>query len=516
MAAGTRGITTVLLQCGIDMSELAGSLPMNTTMDSSASLRLVNARSYEEWKRAALSLDERTGGAKWRRTEKTRLYDFEVIRRRLGEVREVRASGDPHRLLFYLNEGMHGNMGGMGNPALYGRARFGTKDLIRDYIAELTGALEQVAAVEDSVIPFRERLGFFRRASHCFGRSALMLSGAGALGPFHLGVVKALLDQDLLPDVISGASGGAFIAAIVGSHERSTLEKMFSPGVVFEAFEDFSENARKAVTGSRIGIEDLRSMVAARVPDLTFEEAFERTGRKINISVSPLEYHQRSRMLNAVTSPNVYLREAVLASCAIPGIFPAVTLAAKNVKGERQPYIPSRKWVDGSITGDLPIDRLTRLYGVNHFIASQTNPLVLWALNDRQQDDSVLGRSVEIYQRAVKDWFRATYPLAMRLTRDVYPLNIVTRMGYGLATQDYTADINIIPRRRFWDPRKLLSVLSETETRYLVAEGEAATWPKIEMIRNCSRISRTIDGLLLPMERQAAGGMAHPQEAAVL
>lgn len=494
------------------MSEIAPSLPVGTT----ASLRLVNANSYEEWKQAALNYDERTGGAKWRAEERSRLYDFEVIRRRLGEVRSARAGGDPQSLLFYLNEGMHGNMGGMGNPALYGRARFGTKDLIRDYIDELVGALEQVAAVDDSVIPFRQRLEFLRRASHCFGRTGLMLSGAGALGPFHLGVVKALLEQNLLPDVISGASGGAFIAAIVGSHEISALETIFSAGTVLDAFEDFSENSRKAVTGSRIGIEDLRSMVAARVPDLTFEEAFHRTGRKINISVSPLEYHQRSRMLNAVTSPNVFLREAVLASCAIPGVFPAVTLAAKNLKGERQPYIPSRKWVDGSITGDLPIDRLTRLYGVNHFVASQTNPLVLWALNDRQQDDSVIGRSVEIYQRAVKDWFRATYPLAMRLTRDVYPLNVITRMGYGLATQDYTADINIIPRRRFWDPRKLLSVLSESETRYLVAEGEAATWPKIEMIRNCSKISRTIDGLLLPMEQRVAGGTHHPQEAVVL
>ncbi|MCB1682984.1 MAG: DUF3336 domain-containing protein [Pseudomonadales bacterium] len=495
------------------MTDPSPSAPFSNGV--AASLRLVNAHSYDEWKRAAQQYDEQTGAAKWRTIERSRLYDFEVIRRRLGEVRAARTSGDPHRLLFYLNEGIHGNMGGMGNPALYGRARFGTKDLIRDYIGELTGALQDVAVVPDSVIPFRDRLEFFRRASRCFGRSALMLSGAGALGPFHIGVVKALLEQDLLPDVISGASAGSFIAAIVGCHDAPALKALFSPDGLIEAFAAFADDSRKVATGSRIGIEDLRKDIAARVPDLTFEEAFRRTGRKINISVSPLQYHQRSRMLNAVTSPNVFIREAVLASCAIPGVFPAVTLAAKNVKGERQPYIPARKWVDGSITGDLPIDRLTRLYGVNHFIASQTNPLVLWALSDRRQDDSIFGRSVEIYQRAVKEWFRATYPLAMRLTRDVYPLNIVTRMGYGLATQDYTADINIIPQRRLWDPRKLLSVLSDTETQELISEGEASTWPKIEMIRNCTLISRTIDDLLLPLERQAADGTPHPQAAIV-
>ena len=49
----------------------------------------------------------------------------------------------------------------------------------------------------------QDMLEFFRRASHCFGRSALMLSGGGVLGFYHLGVVKTLLDQGLLPRVIS-------------------------------------------------------------------------------------------------------------------------------------------------------------------------------------------------------------------------------------------------------------------------------------------------------------------------
>ena len=40
----------------------------------------------------------------------------------------------------------------------------------------------------------------------------------------------------------------------------------------------------------------------------------------------------------------------MLASCAIPGIFSPVTLMAKGPSGERMPYVPSRQWVDGSIT----------------------------------------------------------------------------------------------------------------------------------------------------------------------
>ena len=71
------------------------------------------------------------------------------------------------------------------------------------------GAAEQIAAAADDEIAMAEKLEFFRRASHCFGRTALMLSGAGALGPFHVGVIKALVEEDLLPNVISGSSAGA-------------------------------------------------------------------------------------------------------------------------------------------------------------------------------------------------------------------------------------------------------------------------------------------------------------------
>jgi NTE family protein len=177
-------------------------------------------------------------------------------------------------------------------------------------------------------------------------------------------------------------------------------------------------------------------------------------------------------------------------------VFPPVTLAARNRFGQRQPYVPSRQWVDGSLTDDLPAKRLSRLYGVNHFIPSQTNPLAIWALRDTQSSDSLLARLWEINQNASREWLKATFPLAMEFTKNFYPLNLATRMAYSLATQDYTADINILPRRRFWDPRKLLSILSEDEVRFLIAEGEAATWPRIEMIRNCTRVSRTLDRII--------------------
>ena len=42
--------------------------------------------------------------------------------------------------------------------------------------------------------------------------------------------------------------------------------------------------------------------------------------------------------------------------------------------GKVQPYLPSRRWIDGSFSQDLPAKRLARLYSVNHFIVSQVMP----------------------------------------------------------------------------------------------------------------------------------------------
>jgi len=471
----------------------------------SAPISMSDAKTYEEWKLAALADDERTGAARWREVDHSRRYDFQVIRLRYNELCHLKARNDPQELLFYLNEGIHGNMGGMGRPALYAKARFGTKDLITNYIGELADSLETLANVEDSVISFEDRLDFFRRAGHCFGRSAIMLSGGGALGPFHLGVAKALMEQNLLPRVISGSSAGSFVAAVLGTRTEEEILKTLAPGQVVVAYEEFADGNAAVLRGNRrLGIEELRSVIDRMIPDMTFQEAFECTGREINISVSPSELHQSPRLLNAITSPNVFIREAVLASCSIPGIFPPVTLAARGPNGVRRPYVPSRKWVDGSVSDDLPAKRLGRLYGVNYFITSQTNPVVVWALRDSGWDDGVLARILDASRSTSREWLRASFPFVMRLIKNSYPLNIYARMAYSVAMQDYTADVNILPRKRFWHPRKLLSVLTDEETRYLIREGEIATWPKIEMIRNCTEVGRTLDRILLDYEHEYA------------
>ena len=95
------------------------------------------AESYEDWLTAAQSHDALTGMAEWRQEETSELYDHAQIRYRLDRLRKFRKQKDWTGLLYALNEGIHGNMGGMGKSVLYRQAKSGTKVLVEKYIQEI-------------------------------------------------------------------------------------------------------------------------------------------------------------------------------------------------------------------------------------------------------------------------------------------------------------------------------------------------------------------------------------------
>lgn len=459
--------------------------------------KMANAQTYEEWKAAAITFDERNGLQKWKNYEKSSRYDYAAIRGRLNALEESRQANDNHALLFTLNEGIHGNLGGMGGSSLYQKAKFGTKQLIVDYVYEVSSALEHLAQPKLKGVTTKEKIDFFDRASLCFGRSAFMMTGSGTYLFFHVGVLKALWEADLIPEVISGSSGGSFVAAAIGTRSKEQLGDIFVPEFV-TLENDLKSTLRKflPLQKSKTGSQELEDIVKKLIPDLTFEEAFQLSGVHINISITPAEAHQKSRLLNAITSPNVMIREAVMASCCIPGVFSPVTLAAKNVKNKRVPYLPSRKWVDGSLSDDLPMKRLSRLYGVNHFIVSQTNPLTLPFISAEKNNNGVVSTISQTGLRTIKDWgLAAGHLLQKPLKTDSYFSKMLNNY-ISIMSQTYTGDINITPSNRFLNPTKIIAARSNEEIFELVKEGERVTWPYIERIRIQTHISRTLTRLV--------------------
>ncbi|MEZ5572635.1 MAG: DUF3336 domain-containing protein [Halioglobus sp.] len=474
--------------------------------------QMENAANYAQWSEAAQAHDELSGEKRWRQVDQTTQYDYAQIRLRLDKLRSLRARHDYPGLLFTLNEGIHGNMGGIGRHSLYNRAKFGTKTLIEQYIDEVDDSLRFLAELDSDEINVQEKLDFFYRANICFGRSALMLSGGGVLGFYHLGVVKAMLDQGLLPRVISGSSAGSLVAGALGTHTDKELERFYDPAnVLTEAEREASVFTRMFFgANAQIDVADLEKLIARMIPDLTFQEAYEKTGRQISISVAPAEVHQRSRLLNAITSPNVYVRAAVMASCAVPGVFPPVMLMAKNQHGERQPYLPTRKWVDGSIADDLPAKRLQRLYSTNHYIVSMVNPIAIPFLkNDGKR--SALGAALGTLGVGMGRELLNFYRGMVQDRSETWPrFNMLMSSIHALMDQEYSGDINIVPNFGWYNPAKLLSHLSEKDLIALMVGGEHSTYPAIEAIRTCTKISRTMEEILHRFEQ----GDLRPDESA--
>lgn len=477
---------------------------LNTTLKIEKAM--AQAQSYAEWSDAAAAHDRSTGVDVWKKSDESKHFDHISIRRRLKRLSKLWKSQDNAGLLYALNEGIHGNMDGMGNARLHQKAQFGTKKLIQDYVDAIVNSLNYLASDKVNDISFEEKLDFFRRAQHCYGRSAFLMSGSGAFLYFHMGVVKALWSEGLLPYIMSGSSGGSVVGAMISTHVDDDIPPFFVPeNLVIPEDSNAGPGGYSLFGGANTTTaQEIEKRLSEMMPDLTFQEAYELTGRHLNVSIAPAEKHQTSRLLNAIASPNVYIREAVLASCAVPGVYPPVTLAAKDHTGQRVPYLPNRKWVDGSVTHDLPAKRLARLYGVNHHIVSQANPLATPFASDVSQQKTPLAAIRNASTATMKAWVNANVSIMQKPLSYFPRLNSLANMTLSVINQDYTGDINIFRPPMFWSPTKLLSNLPVEDIEELIDLGERTTWPKIEMVRTQTKISQTLDKILFEYETELA------------
>jgi TAG lipase / steryl ester hydrolase / phospholipase A2 / LPA acyltransferase len=477
------------------------------TSTLSSESELSNAADYAAWTRAAQKLDQKSGMAGWREADESKHFDYRAIRARLERLNAMADAGDVRGMLFVLNEGIHGNMDGMGHERLYQKARFGTKKVIEDYVAAVVDALHAIA--KSKTIPLAERRDFFRRAQHCYGRSALLMSGSGTYLFFHVGVVRALWSEGVLPSIMSGASGGSIVAAVVCSRKDAEVGTWLDSGVLANPDAERDSNGRP----KRMAQDAVRERLASMIPDVTFQEAYEISGRHLNVSVAPAEKHQNGRLLNAIASPNVLVRDAVLASCAVPGIFPPVMLMARDGKGRRVPYQPDRRWVDGSVTHDVPTKRLERLYGVNHHIVSQANPFALPFATDMRKQKAPLEAIQHASMMTFKAWLNANMTIFQKPLAMIPPLNSLANLTLSLINQDYTGDINIIRPAKFWSPAKLLSELDQVEIDELIDSGMREAWPRVEMVRTQTAISRALEAILARIDQRGDDGPGHRSRA---
>lgn len=320
-------------------------------------------KNFNEWRIAAIELDQHLGNEQWKDVDDYAYYDHSTVRKVKEQLKALRAKAiaqeNSHddtaraaaeQLRNLVEACVKNNFVGVENPKLYSETYYGTKHLAQDFIDELHDSLDFV--LKSTNLSKTEKLIFSKHLHTNFGRTALCLSGGASFAWYHFGVVKALVDASLLPDVITGTSGGALVAALVATRTDDELTKVLVPALAhrMDACNEgiFTWGPRWWRTGARFD-----SLIWAKKcswfcrGSTTFREAHERTGRILNVSCVPSDPHSPTILANYLTAPDCVIWSAVLASAAVPGILNPVVLLMKNPDGTLSPYSFGHKWKDG-------------------------------------------------------------------------------------------------------------------------------------------------------------------------
>ncbi|KAK5672534.1 Lipase 5 [Batrachochytrium dendrobatidis] len=465
------------------------------------------ANSYEQWAAAGFMLDRWEDNDIWKIHEESPYYDYRIVRDRLNRLREHRVDDGLKNLMQHIRSTLTRSLGNFGNPHLYEQTHVGTKLLIEDYIDEVTKQLNFVCDTYDKNINDYRKMEYFLELQKAFGRTALLLSGGGAFGLIHIGTIKAMFEMRMLPKIISGSSCGAIVAAATCIHIDSELPIVLNPELLnLDVFEVPRERGKALFRIVRLlehgvvfDVEVFTNSMRQNLGEITFQEAFNRTRRILNITVSSSTNYEMPRLLNYLTSPNVLIWSAVVASCAVPFVYRSAPLMAKDANGMTVTWNPSGHcWIDGSVESDLPIQRISELFSVNHFIVAQVNPHVMpfmdWTNRAPTRFSSFVIQTGYLAQREIQHRLMQLDDLGIQ--------NSYLSRIKSIICQKYWGDITIVPYVPWTKyPQVLSNPTVQIITDYMI-DGERATWKRIGIIRNHLEIELCLNQNILTLKQR--------------
>ena len=238
----------------------------------------------------------------------------------------------------------------------------------------------------------------------------LVLSGGGARGFAHLGVIEALNESGIYPDVISGTSAGAIIGVLYadGYSPKKILNLMNTGSRL-----DFMRPAlpREGL----LQINGIIKILKASLRSKNFNEL------KIPLFVSATDLNNGK----AVYFSEGELFDPVIASASIPVLFQPVKIGDIS-------------YVDGGVLDNLPIRPIENKCRI--LIGSFVNPVgymkKISGLINIAERTFMLSMSKEIYEKAKKfDLFIA--PLALRNYKFLNPEKAqeLFEIGYNATNQ---------------------------------------------------------------------------------
>ncbi|KAF9029065.1 hypothetical protein BGZ52_003025 [Haplosporangium bisporale] len=505
------------------MLEGLWSMVGNRNLADKMTNELAHSQNFEEWMTKATELDILTGSDVWRTSHRSNVYDYNLILSRRHHLKVVRESKDIKAMMYLLRSGLLRNLGGITDPRLFCHSYLGTKHLIESYMDEVVSQLEHVADTSHATLSRQAKIDFFMETRQSFGSSALLLHGGASFGMYHLGVVKTLFEHGLLPRIISGASVGALVAAIVCVKTDDELPEIFlEGGIDLRAFQkvgvrgNLSRKITRLMTeGYLIDIKVLQDCIQTNVGNLTFDEAFKRTKRVLNITVPSSRKSEGPQLLNYITSPNVLISSAASTSASMLGFSSTADLLAKDKSGNIIPWTPSvvnytnpiapSFFSYGAVGPETPLTRLSELFNVNHFIVSQANPYIVPFMSRGLKDRKSGGSDRSGYSASMTE--RIARVILAEIKHRLGQLNqvgILPHIIVQLVEEKVSGNVTIVPEVQLQDFKTLISNPTHKSIQYWILKGEQSTWPFLSMLKYRLMIELALDRILLQLRAEAS------------
>ena len=503
-------------------------------------VQMKEAASYEEWKSTAMLLDQLLENSKWIEEPTSTLYNFRLISQLTKSMTKERTEFMQDRSVNRLKQlkkvildgSLRHNVGGIENIGLYSHCYYGTKTNVQDYVDETEEGIKVIEEYGEQLVGKEAVFSFYKKAVASFGRSVLCLSGGGACGYYHLGVVRALGKANLLPQVICGTSAGAAVGALVCTHTDEELAQILLAHEPTDEFYEtiaqifqFSNDStlqwlkRFFTKGHLMDVDEAAAKVKVICGgDLTFAEAYQKTGRILNITITTDDEASPPQLLNYKVTPDVVIYTAVLASASLPGLLPSVQLLCRRSSivlvspmiqdevspislEDKEPFeMLGSRWRDGSFVIDIPLDHLRPLFNIKFSLVSQVNPGVALFFYDSR------GAPGQPHLHRRGHGFRAGFltslaEIALKLDMKRYlellgGLSLMPRFlkqDWSLVLlQRRDGTVTIVPSTNVWDIGRLLSVPTGDRIKTYIETGERATWPMLKMFENRLKIERRL------------------------
>lgn len=238
----------------------------------------------------------------------------------------------------------------------------------------------------------------------------IALSGGGIKGLCHAGVLKALEEQGIKPDIISGVSSGSVVGALYADG--------YSPDEIAILFEDISFRKMTKIQipdGGFFRIDAFQRFLAKYLHAKTFESL------QIPLRVVATDL-DRGR---SVTFSSGKLIEPIIASCSIPVLF-----SPKVINGTH--------YVDGGVLKNFPVttirDECEKVIGVNAspLVADEYRPSIL---NVAARSYNFMFKANILYDKELCDLLIEPIDMGNYETFDVEKGREIFELGYRSTRQ---------------------------------------------------------------------------------